>query len=143
MNGTYRVEWTYAAWNDVLWLPVPPELRRTEIEILLDRLADTLAYWGEREPQTLGDLPWSWVREDQRLAQWHLGDWFRIFTDLRIFFFVPEGSPSLPPAVYVLAVQAEGARYVAENLDELLLRRRQVADRLTDGPGQDERNGGD
>jgi hypothetical protein len=135
MNGTYRVEWTYAAWNDVLWLPVPPELRRTEIEILLDRLADTLTYWGEREPQTLGDLPWSWVREDLRLAQWHLGDWFRVFTDLRIFFFVPEEDPALPTTIYVLAVQEAGERYVAANLDELLLRRQQVMDRLTDSPG--------
>lgn len=111
------------------------------MEVLIDREGETLRYWGEREPQVLGLCRWDWVREDLRIAEWRLEDWFGIFHDLRIFFYVhqpAEGAPS----VHILAAQEDGGVYLTTQGDELLRRYGEVLARLgeesspgTAGPG--------
>jgi hypothetical protein len=128
------VRWYTFSWNDVLRLPIPEEVRRAEVEVFLDREAETLRYWGEREPQVLGLFPWQWVQEELRIAEWRLGDWFTIFRDLRIFFFVHEPGGGAP-SIHILAVQEDGGDYLAAQRDELLARHAEVLARLGEGPG--------
>lgn len=115
------VRWYTFSWNDVLRLPMPEEVKRAEVEVLIDREGETLRFWGERESQVLGLFRWDWVREDFRIAEWRLEDWFGIFHDLRIFFYVhqpAEGTPS----VHILAVQEDGGVYLTTQGDDLLRR---------------------
>jgi hypothetical protein len=130
------VRWYTFSWNDVLRLPLPEEARREEIEVFIDREAETFRSWGEREPQVLGLFRWDWVREDLRIAEWRLEDWFSLFRDLRIFFYVHEAGGGMP-SVHILAVREDGADYVRTQKDELLARSRQVLALLAEdsGPG--------
>jgi hypothetical protein len=132
MDEVCPVRWYLFSWNDVLRLPLPPEVRREEVEVLLDRQAETLAYWGEREPQMLGDLPWSWVREDLAIAPWHLGEWFGIFRDLRFFFYLHLSESGQLLSVHVLGAREDGGDYLAAGLDELVRRREEVLSFLAD-----------
>ncbi len=126
MEPTCDVHWYSFAWNDVLRLPMPDEVRRAEIEVFIDREADTLGYWREREPHMLGLFPWTWVREDLHIAEWCLGDWFLIFRDLRIYFYVHEAGEGQRPSIHVLAVQEDGAAFSSQHLQDLLERREEV-----------------
>jgi hypothetical protein len=132
MDEIDPVRWYSFSWNDVLRLPVPAELRRVEVETLVGWQADKLAKWPHRDPQLFGEFPCSWVREDLGLGQWQLGEWFGIFRDLRIFFYVRPAASGGPPSVHILAVREDGAAYVAEQGDELLARREEVASFLED-----------
>lgn len=138
MEELCDVRWYTCSWNDVLRLPVPEEVRRTEVEVLIDREAETLRYWGERESHVLGLFEWRWVREDLRIAEWRLEDWLMIFRDLRIIFYVhqPEAGVS---SIHILAVQEDGGDYLATQSEELLARHREVLALLGDEPGADPR----
>jgi hypothetical protein len=127
------VRWYTFSWNDVLRLPMPEEVRRTEVEVFIDREAETFRYWGEREPQVLGIFGWDWVREDLRIAEWRLGDWFTIFRDLRIFFYVHQTGGGVS-SIHILAVQEAGGDYRAGRSEELLARREAVLALLGDEP---------
>jgi hypothetical protein len=113
---------------------MPEEVRRADVEVFIDREAETLRSWGEREPRVLGLFGWDWVREDLRIAEWRLGDWFGIFRDLRFFFYVHERGGAVP-SVHILAVQEDGADYLATRPDELLERYGEVLARLEEEPG--------
>ena len=86
MDTSFEVRWHLASWNDVLRLRVPAEMSSASVAAEIERHAETLEYWADREEGSMGELPWSWVMPDLKLGQLHLEAWFPFFPDLRVFF---------------------------------------------------------
>ncbi len=110
---------------DIAKLPMPENVRRGEVEVFIDREAETLRYWKEQETE-LGLFRWAWLRQDLGIAEWNLGEWFDLFRDLRIFFYVhpPEGANG--PSIHLLAIQEDGEDFHRHDLGVLLERREAV-----------------
>jgi lambda repressor-like predicted transcriptional regulator len=102
----YDVCWHTGAWLDVLNLPPARDVPRERVVAAIERWASTLAAWGERDPDLIGDLPWAWVLPEAKLFDVLLPDgtaWG--FRDLRLYCL--DWDPV--PRVCVIAVHPEGA----------------------------------
>jgi len=89
----------------------------------IQRWADVLVTWREREPDQIGDLSWAWVLPEAKLFEVLLPDgtnWG--FPDLRLFCL--DGDPIL--RVCIVTVQPDGRRYLEKEFLDLLRRVKDV-----------------
>ena len=109
--------------NDVFRLPMPERLRRSDVEVFLFREVQTLQYWEEQDPRDLGFSPWGWVRQELRIAEWNLEQWYDLFRDLRLFFYAHPSASTGLPSIHLLAVQEDGENFRRHHMDVLIERR--------------------
>ena len=115
--------WHAGAWIDVLTLRPSREMPQADVVAAIERWAEVLSAWEERDADQVGDLPWTWVLPQAKLFSVQLpdgADWG--FRDLRLFCL--DGEPAL--RVCVLAVHPEGRRYIEADFDDLLKRMEDV-----------------
>jgi hypothetical protein len=115
--------WHTGAWIDVLNLHPPQETPQADLVAAIERWAEVLSAWEERDADQIGDLPWAWILPQTKLFSVQLADgvgWG--FRDLRLFCL--DGDPV--PRICIIAVHPEGRRYLEENFDDLLKRMEDV-----------------
>jgi hypothetical protein len=132
-------EWRLSAWLDVVQLPVPDDVPksqhnnyREQLEDYIERCAMVLEDWDKRDAQWLGEFRWGWVDYDRQLA------WIALevqgFSDLRLFVWLNDFAFAGLQTIYVLAVNHNGGNYLQEDgMQTLLLRRDDLIGQLTHG----------
>lgn len=114
--------WHMGAWIDVLNLHPLRDVPQGRVAAEIERWVGVLVAWGERGPDQIGDLSWSWVLPEARLFTVLLDGTAWGFGDLRLFCL--DGDPV--PRVCIVAVQADGRRYLEANFPDLLRRMEDV-----------------
>ena len=83
---THEVHWHLAAYNQLLNLVLPREAVLTEVVEDIERWADTLAFWSERDAGKVADMEYCWIFKQAKFFSLLLPDGAKWgFRDLRLF----------------------------------------------------------
>jgi hypothetical protein len=89
--------------------------------------------WDARDADRLGEFRWGWVDYERQLAFLCLD--VEGFPDLRLFVWLNDFAFAGLRTIHVLAVSADGERYLqGDGMETLRRRRDDVITQLTQGP---------
>jgi hypothetical protein len=70
----YEVRRYSYAWNDVLRLRPDRQFRQEDVSAAIERDAEGLVDWDDRDPDTIAGMPWSWVLPQAKVFDVRLPD---------------------------------------------------------------------
>jgi hypothetical protein len=115
----HDVHWHLAAYDELLGLNLPPEASLTDVVAEVERWADSLSFWSERDPDKVGDLEYHWIFAEAKVFSVMLPDGEKWgFRDLRLFCL--DCDPV--QRICIVALDANGAERIAEDFFGLLAR---------------------
>jgi hypothetical protein len=116
---THEVHWHLAGYNELLKLNLPREALLADVVAEVERRADMLAFWSERDTVKVADLEYHWLFPEAKVFSVLLPDGAKWgLPDLRLFCL--DGDPA--PRICIIAVDANGFQRIAEDFLGLLAR---------------------